>query len=182
MGPTVRTEMMDRVERNGPKESNVAPADRPRQTRFSFGATSAIITNLGIITGLDTLTHPKTSIIGALLVIALADNLSDSFGIHFFQESEQVSKREVWLSTFTNFSTRVLVSLTFVALIYFLPIKPAVICSITWGLLVLAVMTFLVARQARTNPYSAVLVHLTIAILVVAGSHTVGGLFVGQFQ
>jgi len=31
---------------------------RRYQTKFSFGATSAIITNLGIITGLDTLGTP----------------------------------------------------------------------------------------------------------------------------
>lgn len=68
---------------------------RPAPTRFSFGATSAIITNLGIITGLDTMTNPKLSIIGALLVIALADNLSDSFGIHIYQESEHIGKKEV---------------------------------------------------------------------------------------
>ncbi len=161
---------------------DASPPDRPRQTWFSFGATSAIITNLGIITGLDTLTHAKTSIIGALLVIALADNLSDSFGIHFYQESEQVGKHEVWLSTLTNFFTRVLVSATFIAMIALLPIGLAVACSIIWGLLVLAVMTYLVARRAKTNPYSAVLVHLTIAILVVAAGHILGGLVVSRFQ
>jgi VIT1/CCC1 family predicted Fe2+/Mn2+ transporter len=178
----MRTEKMDCAGKNGPKGLSAAPADRPRQTRFSFGATSAIITNLGIVTGLDTLTHPKLSIIGALLVIALADNMSDSFGIHFYQESERVGKREVWLSTFTNFFTRLLVSSTFVALIALLPIKLAVVCSIIWGLLILAVMTYLVAKQARTNPCSAVLVHLAIAVLVVAAGHIVGGLVISRFQ
>ncbi len=156
--------------------------DRPRQTWFSFGATSAIITNLGIITGLDTLTNPRMSIIGALLVIALADNLSDSFGIHFYQESEHVNKREVWLSTLTNFFTRVFVSGTFVAIIAVLPVKPAVVCSVVWGLLVLAVMTYLVAKQAKTNPWSAVLVHLAIAVFVVAAGHLLGGLIIGRFH
>jgi VIT1/CCC1 family predicted Fe2+/Mn2+ transporter len=178
----MRTEKMDCAEKSGPKGLDAAPADRPRQTRFSFGATSAIITNLGIVTGLDTLTHPRLSIIGALLVIALADNMSDSFGIHFYQESECVGKREVWLSTFTNFFTRLLVSSTFIALIALLPIKLAVVCSILWGLLILAVMTYLVAKQARTNPRSAVLVHLSIAVLVVAAGHIVGGLVISRFQ
>jgi VIT1/CCC1 family predicted Fe2+/Mn2+ transporter len=108
--------------------------------------------------------------------------MSDSFGIHFFQESEHVGKREVWLSTLTNFFTRVLVSSTFVALIAILPIQPAVVCSVVWGLLILAVMTYLVARQARTNPYSAVLVHLAIAVVVVAAGHIVGGLVISRFQ
>ena len=180
MDRIMRTEPTDCTGNRGPNGPAAAPGDRPRQTRFSFGAVSAIITNLGIVTGMDTLTHPKVGIIGALLVIALADNMSDSFGIHFYQESECVGKREVWLSTFTNFLTRLLVSLTFVALIILLPIEIAVVCSVVWGLLILAVMTYLVAKQARTNPWSAVLVHVSIAIAVVVASHFVGGLVVGQ--
>jgi VIT1/CCC1 family predicted Fe2+/Mn2+ transporter len=182
VGWTMGTEMTDNARKDELRKPPAVLVDRPRQTRFSFGATSAIITNLGIITGLDTLTNPKMSIIGALLVIAVADNLSDSFGIHFYQESEHVHKREVWLSTLTNFFTRLLVSSTFVALIAILPVKLAVVCSIIWGLLVLAVITYLVAKQAKTNPYSAVLVHLAIAVLVVAAGHIVGGLVIGRFQ
>ena len=176
----MRTEPTDCAGGSGSNGPVAAYGDRPRQTRFSFGAVSAIITNLGIITGMDTLTHPKVGIIGALLVIALADNLSDSFGIHFYQESEFVGKREVWLSTFTNFATRLLVSLTFIALIVLLPIEIAVACSIVWGLLILAVMTYLVAKEAGTNPWSAVLVHLSIAVVVVAASRIIGGLVVGR--
>jgi vacuolar iron transporter family protein len=175
----MQTEMMDRTTA---KELSTASANRPRQTRFSFGATSAIITNLGIITGLDTLTNPRMSIIGALLVIAVADNLSDSFGIHFYQESENVNKREVWLSTLTNFCTRVFVSSTFVAMIALLPVELAVVCSVAWGLLVLGVMTYLVAKAAGTNPYSAVAVHLAIAMVVVAAGHVLGGSIVGHFE
>ncbi|MGA2172776.1 MAG: hypothetical protein ABSG82_07185 [Sedimentisphaerales bacterium] len=156
--------------------------DRPRQTRFSFGATSAIITNLGIITGLDTLTNPKLSIIGALLVIALADNLSDSFGIHIYQESEHVGKKEVLISTLTNFFTRLLVSLSFIILIIALPIKPAVICSVLWGLSLLAVMTYAIAKQQKINPYPAIIVHVGIAILVVIASNFAGKFIIARFQ
>jgi hypothetical protein len=144
---------------------------RPAQTRFSFGATSAIITNLGIITGLGTLTHPKLSIIGALLVIALADNLSDSFGIHIYQESEHLGKKEVWFSTLTNFLTRLFVSLTFIILIIVL-----------WGLFVLTVMTYLIAKQQKINPTSAILVHITIAVVVVIASNFIGGFVISRFQ
>jgi VIT1/CCC1 family predicted Fe2+/Mn2+ transporter len=155
---------------------------RPAQTRFSFGATSAIITNLGIITGLDTLTNPKLSIIGALLVIALADNLSDSFGIHIYQESEHISKKEVWISTLTNFLTRLLVSSTFIILIIALPVKVAVVCSIIWGLLILTVMTYTIAKQQKINPYSATFVHITIAVVVVVASNFFGAFIITRFQ
>jgi VIT1/CCC1 family predicted Fe2+/Mn2+ transporter len=155
---------------------------RPAQTRFSFGATSAIITNLGIITGLDTLTHPKLSIIGALLVIALADNLSDSFGIHIYQESEHIGKKEVWLSTLTNFLTRLFVSSTFIILIIVLPIRLAAVCSVIWGLLILIVMTYTIAKQQQISPYSAIFVHLTIAVIVVVASNFIGAFVITRFQ
>jgi VIT1/CCC1 family predicted Fe2+/Mn2+ transporter len=155
---------------------------RPAQTRFSFGATSAIITNLGIITGLDTLTHPKLSIIGALLVIALADNLSDSFGIHIYQESERLAKKEIWLSTLTNFLTRLFVSSTFIILIIVLPIRLAAVCSVIWGLFVLTVMTYTIAKHQKINPFSAIFVHLTIAVVVVIASNFIGGFVIARFQ
>ena len=157
-------------------------AVRPAQTRFSFGATSAIITNLGIITGLDTLAHPKLSIIGALLVIALADNLSDSFGIHIYQESEHIGKKEVWLSTLTNFLTRLFVSSTFIILIIVLPIRLAAVCSVIWGLFVLTVMTYTIAKQQKINPFSAIFVHITIAVIVVVASNFIGGFVISRFQ
>jgi vacuolar iron transporter family protein len=163
-------------------KDNLKNIHRPTQTRFSFGATSAIITNLGIITGLDTLSNPKLSIIGALLVIALADNLSDSFGIHIYQESEHLSKKEVWLSTLTNFFTRLFVSSTFIALIVLLPIKVAAVCSIIWGLLILTVMTYAIAKQRKMSPYSAIFAHTIVAVFVVASSHFIGAFVIARFQ
>ena len=163
-------------------EDDLKNTARPTQTRFSFGATSAIITSLGIITGLDTLTHPKLSIIGALLVIALADNIADSFGIHIYQESEYLSKKEVWLSTLTNFFARLFVSSTFIVLIILLPIKLATACSVIWGLLILTVMTYAIARQRKMSPYSAILVHTIVAVLVVIASNFIGASLIARFQ
>jgi len=152
------------------------------ETRFSFGATAAIITNLSLIVGLRTSGHAKLSIIGAMLVIALADNISDSAGIHIYQESECVETREIWLSTFTNFLTRLLVSLTFISLIFFLPIDAAVIYSIVWGLLLLAVMSYFIARDKKINPYLAIFEHLGIAIMVIMGSNFAGKLIISKIK
>ena len=163
-------------------EDDIKNPARSAHTRFSFGATSAIITNLGIITGLDTLTHPKLSIIGALLVIALADNLSDTFGIHIYQESEYLGTKEVWLSTLTNFFTRLFVSLTFILLIILLPIQLAAICSVVWGLLILTIMTYIISRQRKMSPYSAILAHTIVAVLVITAGHFIGAFLVAQFQ
>jgi hypothetical protein len=42
------------------------------------------------------------------VVIALANNISDFFGIHIFQESEKIETLEIWLSTIFNFLARII--------------------------------------------------------------------------
>jgi VIT1/CCC1 family predicted Fe2+/Mn2+ transporter len=155
---------------------------RLAQTKFSFGAASAIITNLGLISGLRTGEHAKLSIIGAILVIALADNISDSVGIHIYQESECLKTKEVWISTLTNFLTRILVSLTFILPLMVLPIKVAVVCAISWGLLLLVMMSYAIAKGRQINPYLAMLEHLCIAIIVIIASNFVGKLLITKLK
>jgi VIT1/CCC1 family predicted Fe2+/Mn2+ transporter len=162
--------------------NNVRDKSRLYQTKFSFGATSGIVTSLGLITGLNTLSHPKLSIIAGIFVIALADNISDSFGIHIYQESECIGNQEVWLSTLTNFFTRIFVSLTFILLVAALPIELAVPCSVIWGLVLLAVMSYTIAKDRGVNPYRTIVEHLSIAFVVIMGSHFIGRWVIGKFQ
>jgi VIT1/CCC1 family predicted Fe2+/Mn2+ transporter len=152
------------------------------QTKFSFGATSAIITSLGLITGLRTFASPKLSIIGGLFIIAVADNIADSLGIHIYQESECLRTKEVWASTATNFITRFLVTLTFALLIIYLPIKIAVCVSIIWGMILLSMLSYFIARRMKKNPYLAIFEHLVIASLVILISNFLGGLFTSKFS
>lgn len=152
------------------------------ETRFSFGATAAIITNLALIVGLRTGEHAKIGIIGGMLIIAVADNISDSIGIHVYQESECLAPKEVWLSTFTNFLTRLLVSLTFVAQVAIFPMQVAVITSLIWGLLLLAYISYQIAKDRGLNPYMAMLEHLGIAIVVIVASNFVGKLLITKFR
>ncbi len=135
--------------------------------------TSATVTDLALIVGLNQTANAKTSIIAAILIIALADNISDSLGIHIFQESERKEQKEIWLSTSTNFITRILVSLTFMLLVIFLPMNLAVISSIVWGLLLLTFLSYTVAKDEGANPSLEVIKHLGIAILVILGSELI---------
>lgn len=151
------------------------------QTRFSFGSTSAIITNLALMAGLHSQANAKISIIGGILVIALADNISDSFGIHIYQESEKIETREIWTSTIFNFFSRFLVSLSFVALLLLLPLNAAICASLVWGLALLAVISYIVAVNEEVNPYSSILTHLLIAVVVIFLSNLVGDFLVSQF-
>jgi len=143
------------------------------QTKFSFGMTSATVTDLALIVGLNQTANAKMSIVAAILIIALADNISDSLGIHIFQESERKEQKEIWLSTSTNFITRILVSLTFMLLVLFLPMNLAVISSIVWGLLLLSLLSYTIAKDEGANPSLEVIKHLGIAILVILGSELI---------
>lgn len=152
------------------------------QTKFSFGATSAIITSLGLITGLRTFSSPKLSIIGGLFIIAVADNIADSLGIHIYQESESLKTKEVWISTLTNFSTRFLVTLTFALFIIYLPIRAAVIVSIIWGVILLSMLSYFIANRVKKNPYLAIIEHILIAAVVILISSFLGQLFSKKFS
>lgn len=144
-------------------------------TRFSFGATSSIITSLAFIVGLSQSVDSKLIIIGSLLVIAIADNISDSLGIHIYQESAGLNGKIVRNSTFSNFFTRLLVILIFILIVIVLPIGYAVISSLVFGLSLLAVLSYFIAKEQKINPYLAILEHLTIAIIVVVISSFLGG-------
>lgn len=152
---------------------------KPHQ--YSFGATSAIITNLALITGLDSASNARMEIIAGLLVIALADNLSDALGIHIHQETEFARASEVWFSTFTNFTARLLISAVFILFVAVMPLRTAVICSLVYGFAVLTVISAIVAREKGRNIYILMCEHAVIALLVVLVSHKLGHWIISRF-
>src|ERR1017187_5090628 len=57
-------------------------SDHMQIRNFSFGATAAIVTSIGLIIGLDAATATKATILSGLLIVAIADNLTDSLSVH----------------------------------------------------------------------------------------------------
>jgi len=138
-----------------------------RKNKYLFGSTSAIITNLALIVGLANSANAKTNIIAGILVIAIADNISDSLSIHIYQEAEGLTKREVWVSSLTNFSIRLLVSAVFIMIVVLLPLRLAITCSIIFGLLIMIIFSYDIARYKKINQYLAVMEHVLIAVAVI---------------
>jgi hypothetical protein len=137
-----------------------------RLSNFSFGAVSAVITCLAIIISFDTNDTSKLVIIGSLCVIALADNISDTLGIHIYQEGEFSSFRNVWRATLSNFITRLCVILIFILFVVTLPPLLASVFSILYGFLILTIISYLVARKKNLAPKMIIAEHLVIAALV----------------
>ncbi len=151
-------------------------------TKFSFGSTSAIITNIALIIGLDTAVNAKLAIIGSLLVIALADNISDTLGIHMYQESEGLSQKKVWIQTFTNFFSRLITSLGFILIILIFPSNIAVLVSLVYGLLVLSVVSYMISFGKKTSPWLPIIEHLVIAVFVIILSNFAGKFVISYFR
>jgi hypothetical protein len=137
--------------------------------------------DLALMAGLHSEANAKISIMAGILVIAFADNISDSFGIHIFQESENVETREVWTSTILNFISRIVVSLSFVALILFLPLNTAIMTSMVWGLLLLAAVSYMIAKNEAGSPYLSIFTHILIAVVVIFLSNLAGDVLISRF-
>ncbi len=142
--------------------------------KFSIGATAAITTSMGLIAGLAHGEGSRISIVTGLLIIAIADNISDSLGIHIYKESEGASKRDTRTSTFGNFIVRLLLAFTFVGIVLLFPARLAMIISSIWGLVWLAVLSCLIAQSKRTRAWREIAWHLVVAVSVIAASKFLG--------
>jgi VIT1/CCC1 family predicted Fe2+/Mn2+ transporter len=142
---------------------------------MSFGLTSGVITTLGLIIGLSSGTHSKLAVVGGIIVIAIADALSDALGIHIHEESENVhDSKQVWMATFATFISKLVTALTFLIPVLLFELSTAVAISVIWGLLVLSILSYQVAKLSATKPWHVIAEHLIIAVAVIVASHFVG--------
>ena len=83
------------------------------RTGLFFGATSGVITTIGLIVGLNSGTRSITAVLGGILVIAVADAMSDALGIHLAEESDPATSHDhVWAATITTFVTKFVFSIS----------------------------------------------------------------------
>ncbi len=150
---------------------------------LNFGLTSGVITTLGLMVGLHAGTNSTLAVIGGVLTIAIADSLSDALGIHIAKEGEKdTSEKEIWAATIMTFIAKFVMAMTFIVPVLVLDLTQAVIASVIWGMLVLAILSFFVARQNGDNPLYVIVEHLVIALIVVAATHYVGIWVAATFQ
>jgi hypothetical protein len=143
---------------------------------FSFGGAAAVVTSMSLIIGLGAASASRATIVGGLLIVAIADNLTDSLSMHMYQESERLDARKAFRATLSNFATRLCLSLSFIFLMIVLPLRIALIASSVWGLALLTGLTYVVARD-RGHPVIPELVkHIAAAVAVLLASMAIGRL------
>ncbi len=142
---------------------------------FSFGITSGIITTLGLMVGLHSGTHSRLAVIGGILIIAMADAFSDALGIHISEEFEnRHTAKQIWASTVSTFFSKFAFSLTFVVPVLLLKLSTAIIVSIIWGFLMLAVLSYRISKEQNASPWKVIGEHLLIASIVIITTHYLG--------
>jgi hypothetical protein len=145
-----------------------------KTSRISYGGTAAVVTSMALIGGLGAADATKPVIVSALLIAALADNLTDALSIHMFQESERLPEQDAFRGTVSNFVTRLLLCISFAGLVGFFPLAHVAKIATTWGMLLLASLTYMVARERRAKPWLEVVKHLLMASAVIVVSGAIG--------
>ena len=145
------------------------------RTGVTFGLTSAVITTLGLMVGLHSGTHSKMVVLSGVLTIAIADAFSDALGIHISEESENVhTTKQIWVATVATFLAKFLFAMTFVVPVLLFSLSTAIGVSLIWGLSVLTVLSYVIAKSQGEPPWKIVGEHLIIALVVIAITYWVG--------
>ena len=149
---------------------------------YIFGSTAAIITDTSLIVGLGSAGTHKGPILGSLFTIALADNISDSLSIHMYKEAEGVGMRLSWQATLLNYLARLLVSLSFVAIVLVFPVAHAIPVTIIWGNLLLVLLSYWITVSLKLEKKALEIgKHLLVALIMIVASRYVGLLIAAHF-
>lgn len=145
------------------------------KTGLCFGTTTGIITTPGLMVGVESGTRSVLAVIGTVLIIAIADAFSDSLGMHISQESEvKKSKQQARESTLSTFISKIFIGFTFIVPALLFDLQTAILVSIFWGISLLSVLNFYIAKDKRTNPWPLITQHVGIALVVVVITHFIG--------
>jgi len=144
---------------------------------ISFGLTSATITTLGLIMGLEAGTGSRLGVVAGILTIAIADSFSDSLGVHIVKESEgNFSNKEVWQATFFTFMYKLIFSLSFLIPILTLSAPWSILAAIVWGIVILVFLNYKIARDNGQSALKMISEHLFISFVVIGLSWAAGHL------
>ncbi|NGX63746.1 MAG: hypothetical protein KR126chlam6_01160 [Candidatus Anoxychlamydiales bacterium] len=145
------------------------------KSSFGFGIASGVITTIGLMVGLFASTNSRGVVLGGILTIAVADSLADAVGMHFSEESEGIhTNKEIWLSTLFTFVSKIVVTSSFLPLLFLLPIHLALILNIIWGFLVLSTFSYVIAKQRKDSPLKAITKHDFIMFFVIVITYYLG--------
>ncbi|MBN1545921.1 MAG: hypothetical protein JW902_04605 [Syntrophaceae bacterium] len=131
--------------------------------------------------GLHSGTHSKIVVLAGILTIAVADAFSDALGIHISEEAENThTLKQIWAATISTFLAKFLFALTFVVPVVLFALSTAIVVSLIWGLSILTLLSYAIAKSQGEPAWKIVGEHLLISLVVIGITHWVGD-WLGRF-
>jgi VIT1/CCC1 family predicted Fe2+/Mn2+ transporter len=125
--------------------------------------------------GLHSGTHSKIVVLAGILTIAIADAFSDALGIHISKEAENThTTKQIWAATISTFLAKFLFAMTFVVPVFLFTLSTAIVMSLIWGLSILTILSYVIAKSQNKPTWKIIGEHLMIAIVVIGITHWVG--------
>jgi vacuolar iron transporter family protein len=142
---------------------------------FSFGISSAVLTTLGIVIGLNSATESLTAVMGGIAAVAIADSLADAMGMYASKKSERGSSTTSAFKSASNvFFGKFIFALTFLIPFFILPFIAAIYACIFWGLILLTFVSIQIAFIQEEDIPASIIKNLSIACGVILLSYLVG--------
>ena len=125
--------------------------------------------------GLHSGTHSRIVVLGGILTIAIADAFSDALGIHVSEEAENVhTVKQIWAATLATFLAKFLFALTFAIPVLLLNLSTAIWVCLIWGMSILAILSYTLAKAQKEAPWKIVSEHILIALVVISVTQLLG--------
>lgn len=144
---------------------------------MTFGMMDAIINVVGIMIGLGLMGN-KLAVFVAILIAGIANSLGNAAGFHVSEETEGIhTRKEVWMSTVMTFTGTLLVTLALLVPLLVLDLVPAVLTSVSIGILLLLLLGFIVSKcqdYNRTDTIKLMAEYLVMGIVVIIIAYYIG--------
>ncbi len=147
---------------------------------FVFGISSAVLTTLGVIVGLNAATDSRLAVLGGIASVAFADSFSDALGIYTAEKAERgSSSRGAMRGAVYTFLGKLIFTLSFAIPFLFLSFSDALFAATAWGIVLLVFMNAEIAFVQEEPVLKTVAARLLFAVIVIAISYVVGGQVAG---
>jgi len=87
----------------------------------------------------------------------------------------------VWTATISTFLFKFLFSITFLVPVVLFSLTKAIIVSVFWGLFVLSLISYGMAKSKKIHPGRVISEHIAVALIVIAATHFTGNIISKYF-
>lgn len=142
---------------------------------LAFGITSGILTTVGLLTGINSATSSRLAVISSIAVIAMADSMSDAYGMYMSKISERGNSRKAAMRyALGTLAGKFFFPFTFILPVIVFPLSLGVWIDLAWGAVALALLSAENAIVYQKPVKIVIARNLGLATLIVLASSSVG--------